>query len=187
MIQKIKKRWRILIKYIFLVLMLVSTIAIIRENNNFRIIIYFSVLSLLAASLYFFNHAPDVALAEIAVGSAFIPLIFIIAISKQRTFTVMSNLDDEFPYLDLIIDFCKEENLKLKIINEKDVTDDEGTTIQGVFRRIDIDLILNLSYKKDKYYVAGKKSNIMIDKIEKITKDIELIKIVKIEDKETTD
>lgn len=176
-----------MINYILLVMLLLVTITMVIEKNNTKLVIYFSVFSLIAASLYFYNHAPDVALAEIAVGSAFIPLIFLIAISKQRTFTIMVITDQPFIYIELFNDFCKKENLKLKVVNSEEVFDDEAKSIHGVFRRQDIDLILDYNPKKKRFDMTGKKSNVLIDKLEKESKKFPGMRIIRIEDKETID
>ena len=176
-----------MIRYILMILLLSVTFAIVFEKNNQRIIIFFSVFSLIAASLYFYNHAPDVALAEIAVGSAFIPLIFLIAISKQRTFTVMKRSEREFVYKDVLIDFCKNENLKLKLIDASQVIDDETKSIHGAFRRRDIDVIIDYNPKKKRYDMTCKKSNVMIDKFEVMAQKYHGIRIIRLIDKETID
>lgn len=176
-----------MIKLTLMILLLLVTLFIVIEKNNNRIIIYFSVFSLIAASLYFYNHAPDVALAEIAVGSAFIPLIFLITISKQRTFTVMMNSDKTFIYLDLLNQFCKDENLKLKIVNEKDVYNDEAKSIHGAFRRQDIDVIIDYNSKKKRYDMTCKESNILIERFESMTQKVHGIRIIRSIDEETLD
>jgi len=176
-----------MIKYILMILLLSVTLAIVFEKNNQRIIIFFSVYSLIAASLYFYHHAPDVALAEIAVGSAFTPLIFLIAISKQRTFTVMKRSEREFIYKDILIEFCKNENLKLKLIDSKQVIEDETKSIHGAFRRRDIDVILDYNVKKKRYDMTCKKSNVMIDKFEVMAQKYHGIRIIRLIDEETLD
>ena len=175
------------IKYILMVLLLLITISIIREKNNFKLVILFSGFSLIAASIYFYNNALDVALAEIAVGSAFIPLIFLIAISKQRTFSVMNNTNSEFEYMDSLIEFCKEENLELKFFNENLIVNDEAKSIHGAFRRKDIDLIIQFNHRKNRYEILGKKSNVMIKKYQELTKKNNRIHVIRISDMETVE
>lgn len=173
------------IKYFLMFVLLVLTVVIIREKNNFKLIILFSGLSLVAAGIYFFNNALDVALAEIAVGSAFIPLIFLITISKQRTFSVMNNTNRYFDYMDTLLEFCREENLKLKYYNENEIIDDEAKSIHGAFRRKDIDLIIEYDERKKVYEIIGKKSNIMIIKYKEMTKKNKRIHVVRVADLET--
>lgn len=176
-----------MIKLALTLLLLFITLAVVFEKNNKRIIIYFSAFSINAASLYFYNNAPDVALAEIAVGSAFIPLIFLITISKQRTFTVMTTFDQSFEFKELFERFCKNENLKLKIISSKDVHDDEAKSIQGAFRRQDIDVIVDYNKKKKRYDMTCKESNVMIDRFESLAGKVHGIRIIRTVDDETID
>lgn len=175
-----------MVNYVLLIMLLIITTAMVIEKNNTKVVIYFSVFSLIAASLYFYNHAPDVALAEIAVGSAFIPLIFLIAISKQRTFTIMTVTDQPFIYIELFNDFCRDENLKLKVISSDEVLY-EAPSIHGVFRRQDVDLIIDYSDENERFDMTGKKSNVLINKLEKQSKQYPGMRIIRIEDQETED
>ncbi len=176
-----------MIKIVLMLLLLVITTVVVIEKNNKRVIVFFSVFSLIAASLYFYNNAPDVALAEIAVGSAFIPLIFLITISKQQTFTVMMNTEKSFLYEDLLRQFCKDENLKLKIIHTEDVFNDEARSIHGAFRRQDIDIIVDYNSKKKRYDMTCKESNVMIERFERMTQKVHGIRIIRSTDEETID
>ncbi|BEP28118.1 Na(+)/H(+) antiporter subunit B [Helicovermis profundi] len=175
------------IKYVLMTLLLFLSLIIILEKNNFKLIVFFSVFSLISASLYFYNFAPDVALAEVAVGSAFVPLIFLIAISKQRTFTVMSTLKKNFEYNKILVEFCIRENLKLKIIDIDSVTNDESRTIHGVFRRKDIDLIVNYDEYNGKYEMIGKKTNILLNELDNSLINFSNIELIRILDEEMKD
>ena len=62
-------------------ILIILSIAIVVHKNNGTIIILIASFSLVTASLYLINRAPDVAIAEIAIGSAIIPLIYVISIS----------------------------------------------------------------------------------------------------------
>jgi len=172
--------------FLLLVLLIVTLLTVIQKNNQ-KLVIYFSVFSLVAASLYFYSHAPDVALAEIAVGSAFIPLIFLIAISKQRTFTVLLNNTDDFTYQYLVDEFLQEENLKLKLLNASNVDHEEAKSVSGVFRRLDVDLIIDYSHKKKKYYLLCKSDNKLIDRFEKKVNHVQKIRIIRHVDEVTLD
>lgn len=176
-----------MIKTFLLLLLLVVTVLTVLQKNNQKLVIYFSVFSLVSASLYFYSHAPDVALAEIAVGSAFIPLIFLIAISKQRTFTVLLNNKEDFTYQNLIDEFINEENLKLKLLNASNVDHEEANSVSGVFRRLDVDLIIDYSHKKNKYYLLCKRDNQLIDRFEKKVSHIQKIRIIRHVDEVTID
>ncbi len=69
--------------YFFHLLLIIIIITIIKSTENLKIVIYSSIFSLMCAILYFLYNAPDVALAEAAIGSAIVPLIYIIAIAKH--------------------------------------------------------------------------------------------------------
>lgn len=176
-----------MIKTFLLVLLLMITLSIVRHQNNKILVVLYSGFSLIAASLYFFNHAPDVALAEIAVGSAFMPLIFLIAISKQTTFTVMQQGHYQMEIKNFLDDFCQIENLKLKIIQSEDVFNDEAKGIHGVFRRQDIDVILNYHPKKQHYILTCKQSNVMTNKLLEMSLKYPSIKVVRTKDIDTMD
>lgn len=176
-----------MIKTFLLILLLMVTISIVFQKNNRILVVLYSGFSLIAASLYFFNHAPDVALAEIAVGSAFMPLIFLIAISKQSTFTVMKQGQFQFEINDFLNDFCDLENLKLKLINSDDVHDDEAKGISGVFRRQDIDVIVNYHPKRQIYILTCKQSNVMTSKLQQMSEKYPKIKVVRTVDTDTMD
>lgn len=176
-----------MIKTFLLILLLAITLGVVAQKNNQKLVVYYSVFSLIAASLYFFNNAPDVALAEISVGSAFIPLIFLIAISKQRTFTVMVYEVVKQDYLAFLDVFCNEENLKLKIIDAESVQDDEAKSIFGVFRRQDIDVIVHYNPRKERYTMTCKKSNVMSARFKELSEDFKDIRVIQAIDVETLD
>lgn len=173
------------------ILMLIIAITIIISKNNFKLVIFSSSFSLLASILYFVLGAPDVSLAEISIGSAIVPLIFIIAISKQKDFIVVTGFKDNYFSIDekghmgegyrLLYDFCIHYDLKLQIYSN--LNDD----IHGVFRKDNIDLIISKSIETEHYLLTGKKSSILIKKLEQMSKDFQNIKVVKVSDYETID
>lgn len=174
-----------MIRYIFIMILLFLSIFMVIEKNNFKLVVYFSVFSLISAALYFYYSAPDVALAEIAVGSAFTPLIFLIAIAKQKTFTVIQNFKGVFQYTYVLEEFCDSENLKLKLLDSVNIKKDEN--LHGIFRRKDVDLIINYDLKKDVYEIRGNKSNKLIDKFANKISNNNHLKLVRISDSETVD
>jgi putative multicomponent Na+:H+ antiporter subunit B len=56
------------------IILILVALFIVFHEKNFTIIVLISVFSLVAATLYTINQAPDVAIAEVAIGSAIIPL-----------------------------------------------------------------------------------------------------------------
>lgn len=180
---------------ILLCILVILTILLVREENNLYLIMYFSIFSFTAASVYFLNHALDIALAEIAVGCAFVPLIYLITVSKQNTFTVL--IDNEFLHGDsykdhdlykkltfLLEDFCKYYTLELKIVT-KHVR--YYPTVQGVFRPGNIDLIASLDEENNHLVITGNQSNIMIPRLDKMTRKYKNIDLIKVDEYEGMD
>ncbi len=177
----------IILKYVLLILLCIISIAIVREKNHGRTIVLFSAFSLVAASLYFYHHGPDVALAEIVVGSALIPLIFLISISKQRTFTVINNIGEQFDQMEVLEQFCHDENLKLDIVDNNENESNTLKVMTGIFRRQDIDLIIDINAPKKKFILVGKKTNIMLGRLETRVSDIKNMELRLLSDRETID
>jgi uncharacterized MnhB-related membrane protein len=169
------------------ILLIVITLAMVLNKNNMVIAIMFSLSSLFIAILFFFNSAPDVALAEIAVGSAIMPLIIIISISKQREYVVITHIEDDY-FVDkegegykILEKFTDTYNLKLNIQN-RDLDD-----ISGIFRERNVDLIIDRAKDGRKYHLKGKKSSLLMNRLERMTKGNDLIKVIKQEEDETYD
>lgn len=174
-----------------LLLILISVFIVI-SKDNLKIVIFFSTFSLVSASLYYFLRSPDLALAEVAIGSAIIPFIFIISISKQRQFLVISHINDEVHFLvnekvgigkvsEILNDFTKHYNLKLVINHSK------YDQLHGIFRSRNVDLVIEKCPHSSKYLFKGKKSSILMNKLEQMTKHDNEIVIVKIEEGEMDD
>jgi putative multicomponent Na+:H+ antiporter subunit B len=166
------------------ILLILIALAMVISNNNRTIVIFLAVFSLFSASLYYFNHAPDVALAEVAIGSAIMPLIYIISIAKQREFIVVDHTEDAyFSYngegYKLLKEFTYHYRLKL-IITTKIKGD-----VTGIFRRSNIDLIIDRSDQI--YQLKGNRTSILLNKLEAMTKDYDQIKIVRMKAGETDD
>lgn len=168
-------------------LLIIITVVIIKSKNNIKLVVFFSLFSLITAILYYFNKAPDVALAEIAIGSAIMPLIFIVSISKQSEFVVINHTEDDFldsnigTGYELLMDFTKHYNLKLKIY------DIELDSLKGIFRSKNVDLIVEKSESENKYVLKGKGSTVLMIKLEQMIKNMPDINIVKISEDETHD
>ena len=81
-----------IIPLIFQIFLVLTALSVVVSKNNFTIVILMSVFSLIAATLYMLNQAPDVAIAEVAINAAIIPLIYIIAISRQRELIIYDKL-----------------------------------------------------------------------------------------------
>lgn len=158
-----------MITFGILTLLLVIVTALIFVKNNYFLILYASLFSFGAASLYFVNAAPDLALAEIAIGCAFIPLIFTIAIMRQNTFTVVffsKEGDQAYCDPDILIefmaiaeDFCSEYQLKLKFVTHPTQYE---PTVRGIFRLGNTDLVANYFEETRTLTVWGNMRNKLI-------------------------
>ena len=175
-----------------LVLFLIFSIAIVFEKNNLKVIIFFSLFSFIAASIYFVNMAFDIALAEIAVGCALIPFIYVITISKQKKFTVYfynetfyhETIDTGYiveEFEKLMEEFCNIYELKLNLVTR---VEKYNPTIHGIFRAGNIDLIVTFNLEDKFLNVIGNRSNMMISKLERIIKNKGLIKLIRVDDNE---
>ncbi|MBS4536490.1 DUF4040 domain-containing protein [Clostridium sp. D2Q-14] len=172
-------------------LLIIVALTVTFLKDNFRMVIFFSVFSLICSSLYFFYMAPDLALAEVTIGSAIVPLIFIIAISKQRGFVIINDLEKDDDFLSkesekgigykLLSEFA--ELYKLNLVIED--YEDEDDTIFGVFRVRNVDLFV--SKKHGKYLLEGKSTNIIMNKLAQMAKDYPEIDVVFVAEEETDD
>lgn len=152
----------------FLVLILFFT------KNRLHLILYFSVFSAIVAAAYFVMKAPDLALAEVAVGCAFIPLIFLITVGKHRVFTVLilpqrhvgiSTSESMLENVKLILkEFCNDYELDLKIL---DTPKEEMGFLYQVFRPGNVDLICSYDTEKNIVSVQGNQSNVIINVLQK--------------------
>lgn len=164
-----------MITTILLLLMLTVAIVINFVDNNYHMILYAALFSFCAASLYFFNAAPDLALAEMAIGCAFVPLIYTIAIRRQNTFTVVFfSREGESAYCppDLLIEFmaimetyCGEKGMKLKLIPHPDPYE---TAPRGAFKLGNTDLLANYFEESDSLQVWGDLANKLIPPLEEV-------------------
>lgn len=159
-----------MLKIFFHVLAITIAINLVLSKDYLNMIISYSVFSLFAAIIYFLNFAPDVAIAEIAIGSAIVPLIFIISVSKQRNFLVAGEIFDNddkesVEYVLTILEtFCEVNNLKLKIVKNVD-----ELVMNGVFRKINIDLVVNKLQSTSGYFFIGKESSLLMHQLDTMT------------------
>ena len=71
---------------LILVLLIILGVFSLQSKDLFNAVIYLAIFSLLSALLFYLLHAPDVAIAEAAVGAGVATVIFILVIRKtQRT------------------------------------------------------------------------------------------------------
>ena len=103
-----------------LIALIALSVWMLTVKKRFNLILGMSAFSLLVAALYAYYSALDVALAEVAVGSAIVPIIFVIATSHQRKFFVyvdggISEKAFETRCKPVLESFCENQGLKLII------------------------------------------------------------------------
>ncbi len=69
---------------ILVIIMLIAAIAASAFKDLLNAVIAAALVSLIASILFYFLQAPDVAMAEAAVGTALVTAIFIIAIKRTK-------------------------------------------------------------------------------------------------------
>lgn len=168
---------------ILLIIIILLVIVMLKENNYLKLVIYFTAFSLLMSLMYFIYNAYDVALAEIAIGSAILPLIFIISIEKQKQFVVISRVKDDYINEDLgskgqlfLNTFSKRYGLKTKVYFEK------RSSIKGAFRNKNADAMFLKSHKDDKYIILLKKTSIINSKMKRMTEENNDIRLELVEE-----
>ncbi len=181
----------VIIANLIQVLLIAISISIVFSKDNTRVVVFLASFSLLSACLYFLNKAPDVALAEVAIGSAIMPLFYILSISKQREFIVMSHVDDDYlkneknqkgkGYL-LLENFTDYYKLKLYIFN-----DAEKAELKGIFRKSNVDLIIEKDESTNTYFLIGKQSSILMNKLAQLVENDDKTIVVKVKESETRD
>lgn len=179
-----------MISYFLQSILIIVTIIILRSKDKIKMVVLFSMFSLIIASLYYFNNAPDVALSEGAIGSAIIPLLFIISISKQDEFVVISKINDDFlnnndvfkgQGYKILEQFTDHYGLTLKIYNNR------FDNLKGIFRKSNVDLIVQSCPITNKYIFKGKESSILMNKLKQITEGYSNITVLTVKEGETDD
>ncbi|MBC8526567.1 MAG: DUF4040 domain-containing protein [Candidatus Cloacimonetes bacterium] len=74
----------IIVVSLLIILMLISAIAALIFKDLISAVIAACMVSLIASILFYFLHAPDVAMAEASIGAALVTVIFIIAIRRTK-------------------------------------------------------------------------------------------------------
>jgi uncharacterized MnhB-related membrane protein len=179
--------------YALQILLIIMAISIIVHKNNGTIIILITVFSLITASLYVINKAPDVAIAEVAIGSAIIPLIYVISISRQREFIILDKAMDNFIIDDgnftgigyiLLKRFSDYYHLELNITNDARLCQIGKGREQIVCEQTNVDLIVSKDQDTGKYQLKGKASNVLLTKLEQMAKDYDNIEVIKFKDRD---
>ncbi len=76
----------IIVVSLLVILMLIAAIAALIYKDLISAVIAACMVSLIAAVLFYFLQAPDVAMAEASIGAALVTAIFIIAIRRTKRY-----------------------------------------------------------------------------------------------------
>jgi len=178
-----------IIPTILQVLLIIIALAIVFHKENFTIIILIASFGLIAATLYALNQAPDVAIAEVAIGSAIIPLIYVISISRQREFIVLDRVNHDQHDLDEM----NEEIYKVmtNFVNDYDLRLNVCSDIQGsaeeLTKELNVDLIISYNEELKKFEFKGKSSSILMKRLKEMTKDYTYIRVIALKEGESID
>ena len=169
-----------ILKIAFHVLAIIMAIFIVNEEEFLHMVIGFSIFSLFVSGIYFFNYAPDVAIAEIAIGSAILPIMLLVSISKQRSFIVAGDVEDADFLIDgscyqLLDEFSELYGLDLKII--EDLAQNE-LVISGVFRVVNVDIFVKKREGLGGYFFIGKESSVLLRRLEVMTRNNAKIMVI---------
>lgn len=172
--------------YALQVILIMLAIAIVVHKNNGTIIILIASFSLVTASLYIINNAPDVALAEVAIGSAIIPLIYVISISRQREFIILDRVNDDFLISNdeltgigyvLLKRFADYYHLELNITNDPGLCSLSEAMDKRLCQSTNVDLVISKNPETGKYLLKGSASSTLIHTLEDLAKDYANIEV----------
>jgi uncharacterized MnhB-related membrane protein len=171
------------------ILLIIIAIAIVLHKENFTIIILISSFGLVAATLYALNQAPDVAIAEVAIGSAIIPLIYVISISRQREFIVLDRVNHDMHDLDemneeiytILTNFVDDYDLRLNICSDIKGSAEELT------KELNVDLIITYNETSKQFEFKGKSSSILMKRLKDLTEDYHFISVIALKEGESID
>lgn len=77
-----------MVEYLAILLMMVFALLAIHSRMLSLAVIHLAVLSLVAAFLYLLYAAPELAIAEAAIGSGLVTLLYLAALKRNKVYTV---------------------------------------------------------------------------------------------------
>jgi len=75
-----------IVAFLLIILMLIAAIAASTFKDLINAVIAAALVSLIAAILFYLLQAPDVAMAEAAIGAALVTAVFVVAIRRTKRF-----------------------------------------------------------------------------------------------------
>ncbi len=149
-----------------LISMIVLAVASLQVKSLRTAVIFLSIFSLASSFVYVFLGAPDVAIAEAAIGVSLSTVLYLVAIKKFRVFRVYYHSKFDNPeYLPdshkdrrqmemYMEEYLKGKEIEIDIINTK-----ESTT--EIREKYDYDLII--SHKNEMIKIYGERSNYLYE------------------------
>ncbi|MCD6239164.1 MAG: DUF4040 domain-containing protein [Thermotogae bacterium] len=112
-------------KTIIGLILLLMGIATISARKAITAVIFFAVTSTFAAILFALYRAPDVALAEVAIGAAFTSFLYLIALQhKGKLWVALVEVKGGLNVLEkwILEGFCERYHLELKLVPFPDIS-----------------------------------------------------------------
>lgn len=81
-----------MVETFFLILLLVTAFLTIQQRRLRTAVIFMAVFSLLSSIVFLLYQAPDVAMAEIVIGSTLSTVLYLVALSKQERLSQVMHL-----------------------------------------------------------------------------------------------
>jgi len=114
--------------FVFLVMLVILALVALEIKNLLSAIIVLGAFSLVMSLTFYYLHAPDVAIAEAAIGSGFTTVIFLLAIKKRGILTMLTYPHSRFFFYnhegkptgldyDILFLFAKKMDLELEVKN----------------------------------------------------------------------
>lgn len=177
------------IALILQIFLIVIAIAVVLHKENFTIIIYIASFGLIAAILYTLNQAPDVAIAEVAIGSAIIPLIYVVSISRQREYIILDrvnhnryDLDEQNIILyEKLSEFVLKHDLKMNVCADMEGYDELIT------KELNVDLIISYNDETKKFELKGKSSSILVKQLKETCNVLDFVDVIFLKEGEHND
>ncbi len=165
-------------RIVLLLFMILILVLIILSDSNLRSIILLSVFSILAALVFYLYQAPDVAMAELALGAAVVPLIFLTSTTRQKKYVVEDNTSDGFmspgqPGRDILERFARQHDLDLVVMNDREVEKSFLFTLTDIDLVVDDDhgtkphhaFVCEIGTSSARYLFRGSRSSVLFEKL----------------------
>jgi putative multicomponent Na+:H+ antiporter subunit B len=104
---------------ILLLLLLLFAFLSVQTPKLTHAVIYLGMFSFLCSLVYLFYQSPNVAIAEAVIGSTLATVIYLVALKKQKRFTVYIFHKISHDLIHAIETFCEQQELSLHYIRFK--------------------------------------------------------------------